>query len=280
MTALRPLRRGRFVLCGALLTGACQVPAPMDAAEARVRRGELGEALLWLDRVTPQDPAYAEARNLAGAVERRMRVAQRLVKEALDLRAERRDEPARDLLLGARRVWPELPGIDVLIRATEFRMASIEPSIPDAEANGGTLHTRTLMPGVIELGSDPLAAPAAETGAAQRAPVEARAAAGEVQDAAKRLLAEGRIDAAIRLLEPLRSAASDPGLDQLWLTALRRRSLAAYARGDLQGSAIAWRSVLDTNPQDALAAAYLESIRAELALRPAARFVDQAPDND
>jgi hypothetical protein len=259
--------RRRAIALTLLTLSACRVPAPIVEADQLLRSGALVGALAVLDGIPPHDPDYAEARALAAAVERRIRVAQRLVKEGLDLRAERRDQDACERFVAAREVWPGAPGVRELIGATESRRAALLAESVDREADGAILVTTTMHPG--------LASPASQGGG----PASRSEPGPELVDEARRRLREGRPEEALRLLEAQSGPLSEPGIAEVRRAALQRRALAAYARGELQEAAVAWRAVLDDRPGEGLALAHLAAIRAELGQRKGASRGDLAsPD--
>lgn len=249
--------RAPCAILGLAALVACRAPSPLEEAADLTGAGALPRALAVLDHIPPGAEDYAEARNLAEALERRIRIAQRLVQEGLDLRAERRDEAARRCFVWARSIWPEVPAAGDLLVATEARLAALSGPRPAADGRTGTVQrTRTVLPWFD--GARP--APAGET--------ETRDETGaKLVDRARRLLQEGRVDAVLVLLEKHRGVTADADVDRLWRSALRNRALVAYSRGDLQAAAQAWRGVLDLDPADGLARVYLAAIRAELGRR-------------
>lgn len=248
--------RAPSVMLGLAVLAGCWSPSPLEEAAELTGAGALPRALAVLDHIPPGAEDYAEARNLAEALERRIRIAQRLVQEGLDLRAERRDEAARRCFAGARAIWPEVPAAKELLVATEARIAALSVPRPDDGRTGNVRRTRTVLPWFD--GARP--APAGETESPE---VSGR----ELAERAQRLLQEGRVDMALDLLEKHRGVAADADVDRLWLRALRNRALVAYSRGDLQAAAQAWRGVLDLDSADGLARVYLAAIRAELGRR-------------
>lgn len=250
--------RRRAIALTLLALSACRVPEPIVEADQLLRSGALVSALAVLDRIPPHDPGYAEARALAAAVERRIRVAQRLVKEGLDLRAERRDQLACERFVAAREVWPGAPGVRELIGATESRRAALLAESVEREAEGAVQVTTTMHPGLASNTSQ-------GDGAASRSELGTQPV-----DEARRRLLEGRPEEALRLLELQTGLLPDPGIAEVRRAALQRRALAAYSRGELQEAAVAWRAVLDDRPGEALALAHLAAIRAELGQRQGA----------
>ncbi len=244
------------VSLGLAVLAGCWSSTPLEEAAELTAAGSLPRALAVLDHIPPGAQDYAEARILAEALERRIRIAQRLVQEGLDLRAERRDEAARRCFAGARAIWPEVSAARDLLVATEARIAALSaPPLADGKT-GDVRRTRTVLPWFD--GVRP--APAGET--------DLRDESGrDLVERAQRLLQEGRVDVALDLLEKHRGVAADANVDRLWRRALRNRALVAYSRGDLQAAAQAWRGVLDLDPTDGLAHTYLAAIRAELGRR-------------
>ncbi len=246
-------RRARLALV--LLCAGCAQQTHLDSAFDALREGALVEALVQLDSIPPSDPRYPEARSTADAVERRVRVAHRLMQQALDLRAQRRDEQAAATIAAARSIWPSLPGIAALARATQLRMAALDAGGGDQSALGEVLSTSTVVD------ADPPTAPQGEI-----APLAALAGLGDwghVEGEVRRLLGQGRVDQAIVLLEAARAEGVTVESAPLWLLAIRVRARAVYARGDLGAAAVAWRRVLDVQEQDVEAIGFLEAIRAE-----------------
>lgn len=119
------MNRRWFAAVGfALLSGGCQVP-PRDryaAAERALLRQDLPAALQAFDAVPVSHARYPEARAAAAGVERRMRRSHEHLLEGLLLRSEWRDREALVALRRAKEIWTGLPGVDVLIRATEHRI--------------------------------------------------------------------------------------------------------------------------------------------------------------
>jgi len=111
--------------CGliVLLHGACAL-RPGDAfavAERSLQRRDLAAALQALDAVPVAHARYPEARAAALEVERNMRRCHELMLEAMLLRSEWRDDEALVSLQRVRQIWPDMPGVDVLIAATTQR---------------------------------------------------------------------------------------------------------------------------------------------------------------
>ena len=123
-----------------LLATGCQLP-PRDSyatAERALLRHDLPSALQAFDAVPVAHARYPEARAAAAGVERRMRRSHEHLLEGLLLRSEWRDREALVALRRAKEIWTALPGVDVLIRATEHRIGlfagSASPEVPSAIA--------------------------------------------------------------------------------------------------------------------------------------------------
>lgn len=112
---------------------------PVDAfvqAERSLRQRDLAAALQALDAVPVAHARYPEARAAALDVERDMRRCHELMLEAMLKRAEWRDAEALAALQRVREIWPAMPGVTVLIGATEQRrrMFAESPAAPPPPA--------------------------------------------------------------------------------------------------------------------------------------------------
>ena len=139
-------RRIGFVLCLPLVACATRPLDPFVDAERALERHDLARALQALDAVPVAHAQYPKARAAAVDVERDMRRCHELILEAMLMRSEWRDSEALLALHKVRTIWPAMPGVDVLIQATEQRrrlfeaqprpgpapLAEVAPQIPEA----------------------------------------------------------------------------------------------------------------------------------------------------
>jgi tetratricopeptide (TPR) repeat protein len=232
-------RRARIVpLIAALALGSgCAVPTDghVPGPEELLRRGELLEALLVLERARHGGPAPEAARELAAEIEERIRVAGELVQTGLAQRAEHRDEEAAQSFSDAILVWPRCDAAHVLLLATRARGAGPARSQPPAS-----------QPEV-----------AAEAAAPSPPPVSPG-----VPDAA--------IQAEVESPGPVSQPATsehDPHEERRRTAArtLSQRALVRYGRGELEEAIATWNSVLKILPNDPLTLRYLRTARKELA---------------
>ncbi len=157
-------------LAAAVVAAACTMqPAdPFVVAQRSLLQHDLAESLRALDAVPVAHARYPEARAAAVAVERSMRRCHELMLEAMLLRAEWRDRDALASLRKARSIWPALPGIDVLIAATEQRLRLLvdhgdAPPSRAATSASPAPPPRALLAATEPDASSAPAAPAAET---------------------------------------------------------------------------------------------------------------------
>ena len=272
------------------------------AAEECVRAGRLLRALALLDRVPPAHPHYAEARTLAQAVERRIRVSQDLISKGLALRSEWRDEEALELFRSAAAVWPGAGGPQELIDATQNRIHALEHTgsgggVPQArtrvvttpdiasvgpDAQGGE-HGQVPSAPLVEVqrmaGAEGYANPdtgaAAGTRAATAQATGAEAAAALAEQArrlrlrdAQQCLERGEMTRAMEILEELaEEAPHDAQLLATLVRVLHQRALLRYGQGWLELAIADWSRVLELRAGDRHATDFAAAARAELAER-------------
>lgn len=99
---------------------------PFVSAEQALEQHDLARALQALDAVPVAHAQYPKARAAAVDVERDMRRCHELILEAMLMRSEWRDSEALQSLQKVRTIWPGMPGVDVLIQATEQRRRLFE----------------------------------------------------------------------------------------------------------------------------------------------------------
>jgi hypothetical protein len=233
----------------AFLLGCATPPVdPFAPAADEYERGRLLRALVLLDCVPPANQHYAEARTLASALERRMRVAQEMVLRGLSLRCEWRDIEAVDCFQRAQIVWPEVPGAADLLQATKNRIAALSRGVQ-----------QQVLPEVITMTIESQAVHAAPL--AEMAPLPP-------QDETDDLLERGDLDGAVEQIQ-LRMARNpdEAGLKRKLGQALHQRALSRYGLGFLEAAITDWSGVLNLNPQNAQARAFLHAARAELESR-------------
>lgn len=144
---------------------------PVDAfvqAERSLQQRDLAAALQALDAVPVAHARYPEARAAALDVERDMRRCHELMLEAMLKRAEWRDAEALAALQRVREIWPAMPGVTVLIAATEQRrrMFTVSPAAPPAPAvawqPAPLLETAVVYSPLVDLQPSPLLSPSTE----------------------------------------------------------------------------------------------------------------------
>lgn len=144
---------------------------PVDAfvqAERSLLQRDLAAALQALDAVPVAHARYPEARAAALDVERDMRRCHELMLEAMLKRAEWRDAEALAALQRVREIWPAMPGVTVLIAATEQRrrMFTVSPAAPPAPAvawqPAPLLETAVVYSPLVDLQPSPLLSPSTE----------------------------------------------------------------------------------------------------------------------
>ena len=223
---------------------ACAAPT-VDAfapAAHELEQGRLLKALVGLDRVPPAHPRYAEARTLAVALERRMRVAQELVLRGLRLRSEWRDQAAIELFQRAQTVWPEVPGGEEFLLATKNRIAALSAGVE-----------RQVLPEVLTREPESASVPSA--------PALEIVAELSVQQ----LLERGDLDEAIEKLEALQAKLGDQGARrEVLIGALNQRALNRYGLAFLEPALADWGRVLSLDPRHLQARMFSTAARTEL----------------
>jgi tetratricopeptide (TPR) repeat protein len=264
------MNNGPIVVLLAIALGSCQVTTldNMGRAKRNIQSGDLLRAIVLLDKVPPADPAYAEARTLANAVERRMRTGQRLFAQGMRLRAEWRDVEAVRCFEMACEVWPRISGVEQMITATRHRMSALSlPVRADRAGAGEVAVTQPVDPSAAEevrtLDADPPAVPLGEPAAAGSA-LEQTIWNARYQQA-ESWLARGRLDEALDLLESLhRQAPTNAAVLTTLARVLHQRALLHYGQGHLQQAIIGWSQVLELEPNHSQATAFLPAAQAEL----------------
>ncbi|MCC7066049.1 MAG: hypothetical protein IT456_24850 [Planctomycetes bacterium] len=270
-----------------LLCGACKT-TPVDrfqAGEAAVLKNDLLTALQAFDEVPVSHPRYPEARAAAAGVERRMRRSHEILLEGLMLRSEWRDREALAALQRAREVWVGLPGVDVLIRATEHRLGLF--TVPEEGAAVVAVAAPSPSPSVepppavpmvevpvqkapeepslgAEVGNPSSAAPevAPAVPVELPAPLADAVAAGLV--AVEGRLSRGEFEGAVADLFDLAKYHPEDLRVRLRLArVLHQRALLRYGQGALTGAISDWERVLQLEPGHAVARNLLLSARAE-----------------
>jgi tetratricopeptide (TPR) repeat protein len=294
------------VLLATLGAGCATMPNdPFVRAERAMQRLDFAAALAAYDAVPVAHERYPEARAAAVAVELGMRHCFELMLEALLLRAEWRDEEALVAMQQAREVWPSVPGIEVLMTATQQRLRLFD-TVPVARSSAGRpaaspageVAIRSLP--VIEAPA-PAPAPAAEApGVAVEslpplptdeapvavpapfgppppptarppqpqppAPVADGVAAALVAVEAK--LARRDLEAAILdLLDLVRRYPDDARVRLRLARLLHQRALLRYGSGSLEPAIRDWERVLEFDAKHPTAATYLDQARRELVRR-------------
>lgn len=275
---------------GVLLLSAACATRPVDPfvqAERSLHRQDLAGALRDLDAVPVAHARYPEARAAALEVERNMRRCHELMLEAMLLRSEWRDGEAIKALQQVQAIWPGMPGVDVLVAATEQRrrlfgepaaggLATDEPAPPPAPLPAPI---PTPLPAPL---AEPSRVPAATTAAPEAgspvAPAGATAAApareGEVPPvessvalgliAVEARLGSGQLEAAvIDLIELARRFPGDVRVRMRLVRMLHQRALLRYGDGAVAMAIADWRRVLELDPQHAAARRLLEAAELE-----------------
>lgn len=197
---------GRSALLAVGALAACATPPrdPLVVAERALAGQDLAAALGALDAVPVAHPRYPEARASAVAVERDMRRCHELMLEALLLRSEWRDDEALEVLRQARAVWSAMPGIDVMIAATEQRRLLFTAAPPRAAtpvAPAPAAETVAVEGGAVSSAPETVATPAPE--AAAPAPEVAVAVAPAAPD-------EAAVVPPVRVAEPAAAPVTSP----------------------------------------------------------------------
>lgn len=260
----------------------CRAPArdAFTAAEQALLKSDLPAALQQFDAVPIAHPRYPEARAAAAGVERRMRRSHENLLDGLLLRAEWRDREALAALQRAREIWPSMPGVEVLIRATEQRLALF--AAPDA---AGVAVVAEVGPVVLpQLSADdlrvpelvpPAAAPLAETAAPApvvvpppvpgKGPARDDAVARALVDVEAQLGSgdcEGAVDELVRLAE---QHPTEARVKIRLVRVLHQRALVRYGQGSLAAAISDWEHLLQLEPSHAVARSLLDAARAEAA---------------
>lgn len=170
-------RRLGLLVCLPLVACATRPLDPFVDAERALVRHDLARALQALDAVPVAHAQYPKARAAAVDVERDMRRCHELILEAMLMRSEWRDSEALLALQKVQTIWPGMPGVDVLIQATEQRrrlfeaqprpepapLAEVAPTTPEVStAAAGAESTPAPvpeLPGISEPQSSAVAVP-------------------------------------------------------------------------------------------------------------------------
>lgn len=268
------MRSARPACCALLLFAACATHPgdPYVVAESALCRHDLAGALQALDAVPVAHPFYPRARAAAIDVERDMRRCHELMLQAMLLRSEWRDVEALEALQRVRSIWPAMPGVDVLIAATEQR----RKLFTDVRGTAGRLPAAPSPAPAVE------PAPAA-AGDAPRA--VAGASAGERADAARPLVAatpvaddpvalalvavEARLSrgqletAVVDLLELARRFPADLRVRTRLVRLLQQRALLRYGDGTVTMAVADWQRILELDPDNEAARRLLEAVERE-----------------
>ncbi len=279
--------RARLAVAAVLALLASCVTKPADPflqAERALQRRDLAQALRALDGVPVEHARFPQARALALDVERQMRRGHEMILEGLLLRSEWRDEAALVVLRRAAEVWPELPGLDVLMHATEHRLqlfggtaasggdtprtaaepaAALDPAA--ATAAVPQIETKPVTDPSPMLVSEPPSVPSIEM-APTRSVVLPQGAdpvsSGLI--AVERRLGEGQLeDAVLQLLELARRFPDDGRVRLRLVRLLHQRALLRYGQGAVASAIIDWRRVVELDPDHAPARAMLRAAEAE-----------------
>lgn len=264
----------------ALVAAGCNTTPrdPFLAAERALLKSDLPAALQQFDAVPVAHPRYPEARAAAAGVERRMRRSHENLLDGLLLRAEWRDRDALAALHRAREIWPAMPGVEVLIQATEQRLALF--AAQDAEAAVAANPegvTPVPLPSPDELRVPELVAPSAAPIAEVRAPAPVVVPVPPQEpprdDAVSRALVDveaqlgrGDLEAAVDELNTL--AAGYPAEARVRVRLVRvlhQRALVRYGQGSLTAAIADWERLLALDPGHAVARSLLDAARAEAA---------------
>lgn len=285
-----------------LLAGGCQV-SPRDdyaAAERALLRHDLPAALQAFDAVPVAHARYPEARAAAAGVERRMRRSHEHLLEGLLLRSEWRDREALVALQRAKEIWTGLPGVDVLIRATEHRIglfaagavsevAAAAPSaVPAVPVVPPPAAPSTPVVAAVQEIDLARALPAAPTVLAAGAPAALAGpsavepeleVAATPQNASPTAADEGVAVGLMRVEARLGSGDLEGAVAELFglaarypaevrvrlrlVRVLHQRALLRYGQGALGAAIRDWERVTELDPQHAVARNLLAAARAE-----------------
>lgn len=263
-----------------VLLAACQTTPrdPFTAALERSTDGDLLAALAFLDQVPPVHTSYAEARTLAAAVERRLRISSEMLVRGMTMRSEHRDDEAIRYFEQALAVWPRNPLAHEMIGATQARTEALRSAAPGVAGPGGEVATTA----PVEDGGPAVADPPATGGPTDASPLVEPArspvpppapASGGTATAQQLALAQhhlerGDADRALDLLDELRAREPQhPEVRRLTLRLLRNRALLRYGQGLLEEAVADWSRVVELEPGDQQAERYLRAARSELAER-------------
>lgn len=253
----RAVRAVAYAVAAALAACAATPTDPFAVAERAFAARDLPAALGAYDAVPVGHARYPDARAQAALVERDLRRCHEAVHEALRLRAEWRDRAAVAALERAQQAWPTMPGLDVLLAATQARSRELAAAAPTAIA--------TAQQAVVDQGVALPAAPAAEYApVAPRAvaPVAAEVAAALAQ--AEAMLARGETEPALAALLALAERAPD---DQRARTRacrlLCQRGLLRYGAGEVDAAIADFERAHALAPEHETARRLLDQARAE-----------------
>lgn len=266
----------------ALVAAGCHTTPrdPFLAAERALLSSDLPAALQQFDAVPVAHPRYPEARAAAAGVERRMRRSHENLLDGLLLRAEWRDRDALAALHRAREIWPAMPGVEVLIQATEQRLALFAAQDAEAAAAANPAGvTPVPLPSADELRVPELVAPPAAPIAELQVPAPVVVPVPKEpprDDAVSRALVDveaqlgrGDLEAAVDELNTL--AAGYPAEARVRVRLVRvlhQRALVRYGQGSLTAAIADWDRLLALDPGHAVARSLLEAARAEAAGSP------------
>ncbi len=253
-----------------LLVGACVTKSadPFVNAQRALRRHDLAMALQALDSVPVAHVHYPQARASALEVERSMRQCHELMLQAMLLRSEWRDREALVALQQASTLWPEAPGISVLIAATQQRLlvlgertpVQVESSVPAAPLLEAPLleappAAAAPTPGPTVSPTVPMVPtqPAVRSVANAEDPVALGLVAVEMR------LGRGQLEmAVVDLLELARCHPRDQRVRVRLVRLLHQRALLRYGEGSVAMAISDWRRVLELDPHHATAQQQLE----------------------
>lgn len=289
------MRLSRVAACLSLLAFVgCALPPkdPFARAEWSLARDRLLPALRAFDAVPPEHARYREARAGAIELERRMRHCHELVGEALQLRADGRDEAALSRLLQAQAVWPGEPGVAAWIAATRRRIdrrlavvaphtgivdrigddgaTALSPS-PLAESDVASVQAEAADPEPAVLPSEPCEGPAdevsvvdePEVGAGARASASWNVVTAALQAVELRQRRGDHDGAVADLVGLVKRYPEDPRLRRRFGQLLHQRALLRYGKGELDGAIADWRRVLEFEPDNRAVAQLLRRVERE-----------------
>lgn len=279
---------------------------PVDAfvqAERSLQQRDLAAALQALDAVPVAHARYPEARAAALDVERDMRRCHELMLEAMLKRAEWRDAEALAALQRVREIWPAMPGVTVLIAATEQRrrLFAESPAAPPAPAvawqPAPLLETAVAYAPLVDLQPTPLLSPAAgtadllapapvqtppplqapEAGRADAVPIarEAQGPAGALVPpvegavaaglmAVEAKLSRGQLETAVSdLLDLAQQFPAEIRVRQRLVRVLNQRALLRYGDGAVAKAIADWQRVLELDPDNTNARRMLDAAISE-----------------